>query len=248
MIPLSPEDDDTRRRLHTLRFEGAPIHLLERPAPASDAEAVDDAATFATHALRAQSVVRPAAGTSSARGDPPAAAAMHAVVSTTSLPGPAHKERIAVWLRDGCPRSVFFPLHVPMYTREVRVRVSGVGASVVAIGAMRLFAHERAPREVDMLAVPPFVRVAGGTAMPAPPVRALTADGTVDFVLSIPALWAGGDVWHAAELTLVVTPVRGGPLSHAATALLDAAYADPWDGVESIEHALARRGARAVQR
>ena len=242
VVPLAPEDDDVRRHLHALRFAGAPVHLLERPARTTDADAFDDAALFAAHVLRAGWIVplehagavvgtQCAARTDASRGDelrmreratpPVVTSSVRATVRTTSLPEPAHKEHVTVWLRPGHGRSVFLPLHVPMYTREVRVRIGTLSAAVVDIGGARLFRSGATPRVLDALAVPSFVRVGGITTHASPRVRAIIVDGSVDLFVSIPALWARGDVWDALELRMVLSPLDDGPLSRAGLAAFE---------------------------
>jgi hypothetical protein len=270
MILLAPEDDDARRLVHAASFDGGvPVHPVERPARVTGARALQDVASAAAHALRARWIVpldldqafarhEPLAGRFAFDGDvlrrspPPAPAEpggdLRVVVRTTTLPGPAHKEHLALRLRPGLARSVLVPLHVPMYTSHIRLRFDGLGAALVEADALRAFRRAAPTREIDVSVLPAFVRVAGFAALPAPPLRALCADGALELIVDIARLWHDG-VADALELRVAATPLDGaGALSSAALDRLSAAHRDPWSAASAVGALLEARANRFARR
>ena len=58
VILLSPEDDDARRILHALRYEGCRIHIAERSSRLTESHAYDELIGIAAHFLRARWILR----------------------------------------------------------------------------------------------------------------------------------------------------------------------------------------------
>lgn len=269
MILLVPEHDDARRLVHEMRCAGSPVHVVERPEPLPEALALHEVAVIAAHYLRARWIVplrldevlsssddlaaRALDGDALRREEPATPPARRedrrAVLRTTTLPGPAHKEHIAAILRPGVARSIVVPLHVPMYTTAIRLTLENLGCALVEIDALRIFRPGAAPVEVDPLDLTAVLRV-GGPAMltPAPPLQVFAVNGDMELWVDVERLWRSG-VCDALELRVTATPVSPDrALSSAMLDALGAAYRDPWAGVAVAQRALVERTEDRVAR
>ena len=250
LVLLSPEHDEARRLLHGLRFAGFRVHLVEWPVELAEAPALRAVARVAAHYLRARWIVplRLVEAKSSCaerdeerldgdvlRAEPPLTYSPRAgdrrvAVRTTTVPGPAHKERVAIVMRPGSPRSVFLPLHVPKDTTAIRVGFEGLGCVRVRIDAVRVFRDGVAgPLDIEPSELSSVIRIVGPAMLPfACPLGALALDGVFELILDIGTLWQGGPC-AAVELRLTAMPLA--PQRALASATLAehvSSFCDPW--------------------
>lgn len=250
LVLLSPEHDEARRLLHALRFAGVGVHVVEWPVELAEAPGLREVARIGAHYLQARWIVPLRLGESKSsraerheerldgdalRAEPqlaysPRAGDRRAVVRTTTVPGPAHKEHVVIVMRPGSPRSVFLPLHVPGDTTAVRVAFEGLGCVRARIDAVRVFRHGvAAPVEIEPPELSSIMRIVGPAMLPfARPLGALALDGVFELTLDIGKLRQDGPC-AALELRVTATPFA--PQRALASATLAehvSNFCDPW--------------------
>ena len=250
LVLLSPEHDEARRLLHALRFAGFGVHLVEWPVELAEEPGLREVARVGAHYLQARWIVplRLSEAKSSPaeqdeerldgdvlRAEAPLAYSprdgdRRVVVRTTTVPGPAHKEHVAIVMRPGSPRSVFLPLHVATDTMAVRVAFEGLGCVRVRIDAVRVFHHGVAePVDIEPPELSKIIRIAGPAMLPfAYPLGALALDGVFELILDIGTLRRDGP-GAAVELRVTATPLA--PQRALASATLAehvSNFCDPW--------------------
>ena len=263
LIAVWPEDDDARRMLHALAHEGYRLHILE--AIGSRDDGIENQLVWmAAHFLQATWIVRLAldevlhtlqAGQGAvlsgkairARGPLVETRAVadekhRAVLRTTTVPGPAHKEHIAFVALPRRARSVFVPLHGLFAAREIRLTLDVFGSAIVDVDAVRLFRHGDVPLSVQGGSLASLLRVEGGahagSRRTGLSLRALA--GPVEMTLDAATARSHGSA-DAIELRITVNPLADDVLGNAALARVTAPYREPWSAAAALAGTLAER-------
>ena len=268
LIAIWPEDDDARRMLHALRHEGHRVHVVEATG-ARDDRTENQLVWIAAHHLQSTWIVRlamdevlqmsaaahglqPGHGTVwsgdaiRARGPlvqtPVADDKLRAVLRTTTVPGPAHKEHIAFVALPGRARSVFVPLHGVSVAREIRLTLDVFGSAIVDVDAVLLLRPGVLPLPVHGSALAALLRVDGGahagSSRTGVSLRAL--GGPVEMTLDAAAARSYGSP-DAIELRMTVNPLEADVLGNAAFARVTAPYREPWSAAAALVGTLAAR-------
>ena len=163
-----------------------------------------------------------------------------AVLRTTTVPGPAHKEHIAFVALPGRARSVFVPLHGLFAAREIRLTLDVFGSAIIDVDAVRLFRHGDVPLSVQGGALASLLRVEGGahagSRRTGLSLRALA--GPVEMTLDAAVARSHGSV-DAIELRITVNPLDDDVLGNAALARVTAPYREPWSAAAALAGTLA---------
>ena len=169
-----------------------------------------------------------------------------AVLRTTTVPGPAHKEHIAFVALPGRARSVFVPLHGLSGARDIRLTLDVFCNAIVDVDAVRLFRHGDVPLSVQGGSLASLLRVEAGahagSRRTGLSLRALA--GPVEMTLDAVAARSDGSP-HAIELRITVNPLEDDVLGNAALARVTAPYREPWSAAAALAGTLAD-GADAV--
>jgi hypothetical protein len=263
LIAVWPEDDDARRMLHALAHEGRRVHVVE--AIGSRDDGIENQLVWmAAHFLQATWIVRlaldevlhtlqPGQGTAlsgnaiRARGPlvekrPDADERHRAVLRTTTVPGPAHKEHIAFVALPGRARSVFVPLHGLVAAREIRLTLDVFGSAIIDVDAVRLFRQGDVPLSLQGGPLASLLRVEGGahagSRRTGLSLRSLA--GPVEMTLDAAAARSHGSA-DAIELRITVNPLDDDVLGNAALARVTAPYREPWRAAAALAGTLADR-------